>query len=120
MKPIRIEEPASDPPRGPSLEGFCRLARKLAWTVFAGAVFLAVADQLREYQGYQVSDSQLGLFGVVSLIGFILVFFLALFQLVVVTLGLILAQQQHDQMRGRKLWIALAINLAGLIMFLFL
>ena len=120
MKPTRIKEPASDPPRGPSLEGLCRLARKLAWTVLAGAVLLALAAQLREYPGYQVSDSQLGLFGLVSLVGFILVFFLALFQLVVVTLGLILAQQQHDQMRGRELWVALAINLAGLILFLFL
>jgi uncharacterized membrane protein YozB (DUF420 family) len=92
----------------------------LAWIVLAGAVLLEAADQIREYLGYEVFDSQWGLLGIVSLFALILILFLALFQFVVATLGLILAQQQNDQVHGRRLRIALAINLAGFILFVFL
>jgi len=97
-----------------------RLALILAWIVLIGAVLLEIENRLRLYLGYEPFDSQWGLIGIVSLFGFILIFFLALFQFVVCTLGLILAARNNNQVEGKRFRIALAINLAGFALFIFL
>ena len=97
-----------------------RLALILAWIVLIGAVLLELENRLRIYLGYEPFDSQWGLIGILSLFGFILIFFLALFQFVVSGFGLVLAQRNDNQVDGKRFRIALAINLVGFALFVFL
>lgn len=97
-----------------------RLALILGWIVLVGAVLLEIENRLRLYLGYEPFDSQWGLIGIISLFGFILILFVALFQFVVCTLGLILAARNDDQVEGKRFRIALAINLVGFSLFVFL
>lgn|GEM_PF-2577363 len=113
-------KPATSKPGGPSLDKLSKLALALAWFVLIGTVLLEVANRIRIYLGYEPFDSQWGLIGIISLFGFILIFFVALFQFVVCTMGLILAQRNNNQVDGRRFQIALAINLVGFALFVFL
>lgn len=103
-----------------AVDRVARLALLLAWMVLVGTLLLEGATWLRNYLGYEAFDSQWGLIGMVSVIGIVVILFLALFQFVVVTIGLVLAGQSGNQVEGRRLKLALAINLVGFLLFIFL
>ncbi|MBT8145218.1 MAG: hypothetical protein KJN90_00105, partial [Gammaproteobacteria bacterium] len=110
-------QPINTKPGGPALNKMSRLALILAWIVLLGTVLLEVLNRLRIYLGYEPFDSQWGLIGLLSLFGFILIFFLALFQFVVCAIGLVLAQRNNNQVDGKRFRLALAINLVGFALF---
>ena len=114
------KKPAGSQSGGPSLDKMSRLALILAWIVLVGTVVLEVLNRIRIYLGYEPFDSQWGILGIVSLFGFILIFFLALFQFVVCAFGLLLAQRNNNQVDGKRFRLALAINLIGFSLFVFL
>ena len=97
----------------PPAERISRVARVLAWIVLGSALALEALNMLRIHLGYEPFDSQWALPGLVSLFGLLLLFFLILLQLVFCTVGLILAWRGRNRAAVRRLWIAVAITLAG-------
>lgn len=120
VSPTQPGKPATSQPGGPALNKMSRLALILAWIVLLGTVLLEVLNRLRIYLGYEPFDSQWGLIGLFSLFGFILIFFLALFQFVVCAIGLVLAQRNNNQVDGKRFGLALVINLVGFALFVLL
>ena len=92
----------------------------LGWIVLIGVLVLEGLNRLRIYLGYEPFDSQWGMIGLASFFGFILVFFLALFNFVVSAVGLVLTQRGQNRGQRRRLLLGLGLNLAGFLIFVFL